>query len=713
MPDQRTNRVVMGTISETPLGSAMAIARTVTASGIAAARAVASGRTASAGSSGIMSMGMGGVPSGAALPSVLATGSPLSVFQYTLSRADRLALYRYFSRTDPFVGRAIELHSELPLSRLSIGPPKGPSSRQNRQINRIYENMIERLGLLEFFLEIAREYWLVGDVYIWHEWNDEIKEWEEVYILPCEYCHSILHPFLRRKELIIFARPLVDTASIRRMTDRDLYMVAGDPDIQELLEEVDEDLPDGLKTLLDYGEGHPLNTDPSKGSFVYHLSRNRPPNEAYGMGIVERCLEALLRLENLKNAELQITGRNMQPKHLIWGEALSQTELDDLRTQVDLAILDNVDYPIVTNYQVHWEIIGAQQRLLNVEADYNLLREDIATGLCSTKDMLTGAATFGGQRITLELMNTQYLTFRELMRNYGESCIFRPVAEAKGHYFYEEIDTWIKTEPDELEAGDDVIQEYDGALRKRKIQVNKVYNHSTIRFNRLSIRDNTEVYEQLFQLHQKGSLALRYLLDIHNIDPEENSNALVEDLFTVRDPVFNRLVEAIYQNLGQGVIDQTDITDRIIRGMNLDHRSQMQGEPSPGTAPEETAMSTGGGGGPMDTALPGMEGGEMGGPGGEMGGEGLPGTPATMPAVTPAASSRRRVDGSPLMPGKVLSRKQVRAVVKEVDRGRVVTKRQVRILTARAETPEPTLPRIRLNGKPRLNGVQLRKRQPS
>ena len=110
-----------------------------------------------------------GGPSGSSLPSVLATGSALSTFQYTLSRADRLSLFRYFSRTDPFVGRAIELHSELPMSRISIGPPKGPVAKQNREINRIYENMSERLGLLQFLLEVSREYWLAGDTYIWHE----------------------------------------------------------------------------------------------------------------------------------------------------------------------------------------------------------------------------------------------------------------------------------------------------------------------------------------------------------------------------------------------------------------------------------------------------------------------------------------------------------------------------------------------------------------
>jgi len=669
-------RIVVGSVQETFLGPSQRFARQVIESAVPAMRNASSsgGRTASMGA---MSMGIGGSPGGAGLPSSLASGSPLSVFQYSLSRPDRLAMFRYFARTDPFVARALELHSELPLSRLTIGPPRGPNSKQNKQINRLYESMSNRLGLLTFFLELAREYWLGGDVYIWHEWNDKIKEWDDLYILPTEYCHSVPHPFLRKKELIIFSRPLVDTASIRRMTDRDLYRIAGDPDIQGLMDELDDELPEGLKSLLDFGEGHPLNTDPRKGSFVYHLARNRPPNEPYGQGILERCLETLLRLENLKNAQLQITGRNMQPKHLIWGEGIGPGELADLRVQVDLSLLDNVDYPIVTNYPVHWETIGSQQRLLNVEAEYQLLREDLATGLCTTKEMLTGAATYGAQRITLELMNTQYLTFRELIREYVEECIFRPVAEAQGHYYFDEIDSWLRVKPADIEAGDDIIQEYDGQLRRRVVRTNKVYNHSQLRFNRLSIRDNSEVYEQLFQLHQKGSLALRYLLDIHNIDPEENAAALLEDLLTVRDPTFNRLLESVYQSLAEPLIANTDLLNRVIQGLNLDVVSQAQGEPAPGGDAGAAGGGISGGPAPPDA-------GEGDGSDAVVDASGMP-MDAGMPGAPvdvggPPTASRRRFRKQ-ILAGKVLTAAQKERVVakarKLTARGQDMTNVQV------------------------------------
>jgi hypothetical protein len=585
------------------VNAAAAVARELTVSARVAASA---GRQASA---GVMDFGGSG---GSSLPSVMATGSPLSTFQYTLSRADRLALFRYFSKTDPFVGRALELHSELPMSRLTIGPPKGPSPAQNREINRIYESMSERLDLLTFLLEFAREYWLTGDLYIWHEWDDEILEWSDVYILPVEFCHSVLHPFNRKQEIIFFARPLVDTASIRRITDRDLYLVA-DAEIERLYESLGDDVPEELKDALNYGEAVPLNTNWRKGSFCTHIARNRSPNEEYGTSIVERCLETLLRLENLKNAQLQISSRNMNPKHLIAAEGIGESQLMDLRNQVDLAFLEQADFPIVTNFPVTWQVLGANDRLLNVSDEYNTLREDLATGLGTTKEMLTGQASYGGQRITLEMMNTQYLTFRELVRKYVEESLFRPVAEAKGHYFHEEIPMWVRVDAEEIEAGDELIQEEsNGDLRRKRIQVNVVWNHSSLRFNRLSIRDNAEVYDQLFQLHQKGSLAVRYLLDLHNIDVEENSIALLEDLGTPRDPVFNELIRAIYTatEIPQTIVATTDITERLVQGLKLKVKPQMEAPAPPGGD-----MMGGGmiGGPPMGG---GMMGGDMFGMGG-------------------------------------------------------------------------------------------------
>jgi hypothetical protein len=233
-----------------------------------------------------------GGPSGSSIPSVLAQNSAISSLLYTMSRADKLQLFRYFTRHDPMVGRAIDLHTELPMSRVTIGPPKGPSPRQNKEITRIYESMCDDIDLMSLLLDIPREQWIVGDVYVWIHWDAELLTIDEAYILPAEYMHSIIHPFNRKKEIVFFAKPLVDTAAIRRITDRDLYLVA-DTDIERLYESLGDSIPEELKEALNYGEAVPLNTNWRRGSFCAHIARDRPPNEEYGVSLIERNMDTL------------------------------------------------------------------------------------------------------------------------------------------------------------------------------------------------------------------------------------------------------------------------------------------------------------------------------------------------------------------------------------------------------------------------------------
>jgi hypothetical protein len=630
-----------------------------------------------------------GGPAGSAIPGILATNSPVAAFLYTISRADKLSLFRYWSRHDAMVGRAIELHSELPMSRITIGPPKGPSPRQNRQITRIYESMSERLDILGLMLEVSREYWLAGDVYCWCNWSNKLQQWDDVYVLPVEFCHSLMHPFNRKKEIIFFAKPLVDTAAVRRITDRDMYLIA-DTDIEKLYEALGDTIPPELKEALNYGEAVPLNTNWRRGSYVVHIARNRAPNEEYGESIIERCMDTLLRLENLKNSNLQISSRNMNPKHIVTAPGTGKPQMDDLRAQIDLSMLEQVDYPIVTNFEVNWQTVGANDRLLNTENEYNLLRQDLALGLGSTVEMLTGQASYSGNRITLEMMNTTYLTFRDRMRKFVEDDIFKPVADSLGHYQKEFIDVWPRVEPEDIEEGDILSEEEDGQLRRKRTLVNVLWNHSTLRFNRISIRDNAEVYDQLFQLYQKGSLAVRYLLDLHNIDPEENARAILEDIGGPKDPVFNDFTRAVYTatDAPQKVLNETNFLDKVIAGLHL-----VRKQPSASAVGGGGGMGVGGGGGLSDMGgmagggeggefggpmgMPGEEGGMFGAPGeagaaGGVGGEaapgGLGGTPGAAPVPAPAASrrlARHEEEGdneSQIVPGRVLN-KEVSLIV--------------------------------------------------
>jgi hypothetical protein len=408
-------------------------------------------------------------------------------------------------------------------------------------------------------------------------------------------------------------------------------------------------------------------------------------------------------------------------------------------------IVENACVHNCTNFEVNWQTVGANDRLLNTESEYNLLRQDLALGLGSTVEMLTGQSSYSGNRITLETMNTMYLAFRDRMRQFVEESIFRPVADALGHYQKELIDVWPRVEPEEIEEGDILSEEEDGQLRRKRTLVNVLWNYSTLRFNRISIRDNAEVYDQLFQLYQKGSLAVRYLLDLHNIDPEENARAILEDIGGPKDPVFNDFVRAVYTatDMPQTILNSTDFMERVLKGLKLNYRAPS----APAAGGGGGGMGAMGGGGLSD--IGGIGGGDMGGfgggmpgeeglgfPGAETGAAGVPGVPGAAPggpggvpggpggappeaAPAPAASRRmgRRVedeDGSEsIVPGRVLPEaislvvgRAVKARADEVERleGRSLTGDEVKSIIKAVEV-EARRRKSSVNGKRPRNGT--------
>jgi hypothetical protein len=143
---------------------------------------------------------------------------------------------------------------------------------------------------------------------------------------------------------------------------------------------------------------------------------------------------------------------------------------------------------------------------------------------------------YSGGRITVEIMNTRYLLMREVLVNMVEDALFKPYADA--HEFYEEDEDGIRT-----------------------------YFYPKMSFNRLTIRDNQEVFDSLFQLYQKGSMPIDVIYELFNLDSDKLHEQLVQDMFTVKDAVYNDMLRNIYNDVASQLVEQTDLPERIIQNM--------------------------------------------------------------------------------------------------------------------------------------------------
>tara|TARA_Y100000310_G_scaffold97915_1_gene95588 strand:+ start:362 stop:2077 length:1716 start_codon:yes stop_codon:yes gene_type:complete len=474
--------------------------------------------------------------------------------------------YRFFYRSEPFVGQAVDLHTELPLSKIRIGIP----AAQNRDIaeaaTRFCTRWAEKVGLLQRLIAIVHEYHLIGEVFIWcedssaempreireelrrtlledgeveEEWVDRedadekavewlVKNyagWTSIRVLPPEQVKMESFNFTDER---IFE--LIPDSKTKEIVEK---AQAGDPHAKRVVESMP---PEVVKAIVG-GENIPLNTDPDAGSFIYYLANRKSDYDTRGRSVLERCMRVLVYRDKLRQAQTSIASRHMTPIRIVSGEDLDISDVDALREQVDMALQDP-DYSIIANFPVEWNEMGADQRLLDLGTEYDLTDRQLYSGLGVTEGLLSGESSYSGDRINLEVINTRYMLLREQLQDLVEKNFFHPICARMG---------FVETDED----------------GEKRVVV------PSLTFTRLALRDNRDTFDHLYNLYTKGSLDVDTILELLNLDPVAVREKIKRDLFTVNDPTFNEVMRGIYGDAGRSIAENSDVAEKISDNLGL------------------------------------------------------------------------------------------------------------------------------------------------
>ena len=474
--------------------------------------------------------------------------------------------YRFFYRSEPFVGQAIDLHTELPLSKIRIGVPKCKNREVALAANRFCEKWARKIGLLPRLISIVHERNLIGEVFIWCEdntpemppevraqkvnsinekgetieaWVDHIdaderafkwmkknyKGWSSIRVLPPEQVR--MESFNFTDERLI---ELIPDSKTKDVIER---AKAGDAGARRVV----ESMPAEVVQAVVEGNYIPLNTDPDAGSFVYYLANRKSDYEPRGRSLLERCIRALVYRDKLRQAQTSIASRHMTPIRIVYGEDMDAADVEALREQVDMSLQDP-DYSIIANFQINWEEMGADQRLLDLNTEYDMTDRQLYAVMGVTEGLLSGESAYSGDRINLEVINTRYMLLREQIQSLVEDYFFRPMCARMGF-----VDT------------DDDGEEY--------VVV------PPLNFTRLALRDNRDTFDALYNLYTKGSLDVETILELLNLDPITVKEKLERDLFTVNDPTFNEVLRGIYGDVGRALAEKSDAVNKIADNLGL------------------------------------------------------------------------------------------------------------------------------------------------
>ena len=86
-------------------------------------------------------------------------------------RRERNEWCRHFYRTEPIVATALDLHTEFPISDLN-------NVCSDQYIKKFFDYLaFEKLDLVNLLLEIGLEYWKIGDVFPFGQFNESEGIW--------------------------------------------------------------------------------------------------------------------------------------------------------------------------------------------------------------------------------------------------------------------------------------------------------------------------------------------------------------------------------------------------------------------------------------------------------------------------------------------------------------------------------------------------------
>lgn len=464
--------------------------------------------------------------------------------------------YRYFAENEPFVAQALDLHTELPLSKIRLAMPKSDNKELAKKAYEFCEWWAEELNLQQHLLWITWHFHAIGECHIFMEdtnekaprevreevtrfFDDEtgeaIEDWQrredaddrEFQWLMKNYKGFTAIRIIPPEQVHMESFPLTDEKIFDFIPDDQLRsLVAKSQEGDERAKRIVESYPPAIVDRIRQGEGIPLDTDWKTGSFLYYMARKRYPYAPRGQSMLKRCLNELVYFDKLRQAQTSIASRHMTPMRIVWAKDMDEQDIDLLREQVDLALADP-DFSIITNFEINWEEMGPNDRLLDLQGEYDLWSRKMYAGLGVTESLLSGETSYSGERISLEVINVRYMHLRMMLKDFVEKFLFRPMCWRLG--FIEE----------------------DSFGRERVI-------YPRLSFTRLGIRDDPDTRDFLYNLYLKNSCDIDTILESVNLDPDEVHERLERDKFTIKDALFNEGARSLYSTAGNMIAEHSE-----------------------------------------------------------------------------------------------------------------------------------------------------------
>lgn len=423
-------------------------------------------------------------------------------------RATINAWCRSFYALNPFVHNAINLHSTYPISKLSIKCP-------NKEIEKFFNDMIEEIDLMNICVQIAQEYWLLGEAFVYAELDESKGKWSRLLIQNPDY-------------MVVKRSVIANEPSIMLRPDENLKKIifSNKPSDLEQRKQLNENIIDSVKR----GENIPIDN-----FFISHLARRISPYEIRGTGLPVCIFRQLILFDKLRESKYSQADNMVNPLTLVKiGSAdfkPTHADLEAWRNVFEEAQYDK-DFKVFTHEGVTVERVGYGSGIYDIGNDITQIIKEIYVGLQVPPVLMDGGAdtTYANGSVALDVLRQRYTQFRNMLSAWLKRKIFMPISKIQEFYDYSngekqlivpEID-WNHMSL--FDAGDYIntlTQLTQGEGDQKRASVHTLYRSLGLEFEDEVRKMRKESIQSEIAKKEKAALATMDLNSLRSLDEED------------------------------------------------------------------------------------------------------------------------------------------------------------------------------------------------
>ena len=429
-------------------------------------------------------------------------------------RATINAWARSFFALNPVVQNAISLHSTYPISKLNI-------KCKNPKINAFFENMIDEIDLMNICVQIAQEFWTLGEAFVYAELDEASAKWSRLLIQNPDY--------MVVKRSVIAGEPII---SLR--PDENLKRIVTSNRSEDLLQrqQLDPSIVDHVRK----GENIPLSN-----FYVSHIARKISPYEIRGTGLPVSCFRSLMLFDKIREAKFVQADSLINPLTLIkiggGADAYKPTpeDLAAWRGVFEEAAYDK-NFRIFTHDGVTVEPVGLGQGIYDTSNDINQLMKEIYIGLMVPQVIMdSGDVTYANGGVSLDVLRQRYMQFRNMISSWLRRKIFAPISKINEFYDYKDNEKVLivpEVEWNHMSLFDmgDYIQNISQLISQepRKVSLQTLYKSLGLEYEDEIRKIKRENVDQVIQQKEMEALMRLNLNDLRSIGDEDEIQEVQE-----------------------------------------------------------------------------------------------------------------------------------------------------------------------------------------